>query len=159
MITYFYKTSRLGSSFFKDQTGTPKYPMNFRKFIEANQFLFSFDFDGVLHTSMVPGTIHPLNYDKWETWKPYKAMHNQMRKDAQIADIIVVSSRHPDDEDVMWKFIRAYNLPVEQIHCTNMEPKLPILQNAGAVRHYDDNPNLKRELEGSGIEFILVKHI
>lgn len=133
--------------------------MNFRLFLEEARPTISYDFDGVLHTSMIPGTIHPINFYDWRSWEPYKAMHSQLRKDAQLADIIVVSSRCPDNEDVMWQFIRTHQLPVEDVYCTCMKPKIDYLKNAGAIKHYDDDPKMERELQGSGIEFVLINHI
>ena len=41
----------------------------------------SFDFDGVLHTSMIPGTLHPINFILPDTWKPNLKLHDILRKE------------------------------------------------------------------------------
>jgi len=131
--------------------------MEFRLFLENEKRpVVSFDFDGVLHKSMYPGTIHPLDFYASDL-EPYEEMHRQLRKEAQSNDVIVVSARHRYGEmyDVMEEFINNYNLPVRDIYGTHGGPKRRLLEELGVIRHYDDH-DMTAELAGTGIEFILV---
>lgn len=131
--------------------------MKFRQFMEAkDKPLVSFDFDGTLHRSIVPGTTHPIDFFRWKTWEPNQAIHDQLRKDAANHKIIVVSRRDDIHKAPMWKFIQAYNLPVEEIYTTNGQPKGEYLVDFGVIKHYDDDINLANELHGTGIEFVHV---
>lgn len=40
----------------------------------------SFDFDGVLHLSMIPRTIEPLDDKNFDTWIPSKNIHKILLK-------------------------------------------------------------------------------
>lgn len=127
-----------------------------KQFLEDVRPIFSYDFDGVLHKSMVSGTPHPLEYWNWDEWEPREDMHNQLRNDAKEADIVVVSKRMKFHQEVMWEFIKKYNLPVQRIFTTNDRPKRKILVEIHAIKHYDDDPKVGIELLGTNVEFVLV---
>jgi hypothetical protein len=131
--------------------------MEFKLWLEDKSQTISYDFDGVLHASMTPGTTHPMDFWNWDEWEPKEEMHAQLRKDAQNHRIIVISKRDFVHQRPMWKFIRKYNLPIEKIYTTDNQPKGQTISDLGVIRHYDDDPRVGRELEGSGVEFILVR--
>lgn len=130
--------------------------MNFRAWLESQKPVVSFDFDGVLHRSVRANTIHPVDFWSWQQWEPNDTIHQQLKREAQGNRIVVVSRRDDIHQEPMWEFIRHYRLPVEEIYTTNNEPKRLILVDIRAIRHYDDDKRLEAELEGTGIEFILV---
>lgn len=118
--------------------------------------VISYDFDGVLHRSVTG--IHPHDFLNWRSWEHFDEMFEQMHKDAVDHDIVVVTAR-PDYGGVpqaVDAYIAANNLPVSHVYYTDDMPKLPILKRIGAIKHYDDNPRMERQLRGSGIEFQLV---
>ena len=118
--------------------------------------MVSFDFDGVLHRDIFPGTHHPLShYDPNLT--PNEPMHQKLREEARTNRVVVTSARCPDTIPIIKGFCQRYHLPVQEIVATCNRPKLPYLQRMGAVRHYDDNPAIATELRNTGIEFVLVK--
>lgn len=121
------------------------------------QPIISYDFDGVLHTS-VKG-IHPIDMTDYDSWEPFVKMHEQLKKDALNNKIVIVTARPPlsDVKNAVQKFLAKYDLPVEEIYYTDDEPKIDVLKQMGAVKHYDDNPDMFDELRGSGIEFEFVK--
>jgi hypothetical protein len=122
-----------------------------------NRSIVSFDFDGVLHLSTIKGTLDPINYLEWDllpsenifeiVWEEYNSGNK----------IIVVSSRCEISlniiKNLMWKYINYYNLPIEEIYLTCSRPKKPILKKLKAIRHYDDNFNMRYELDDTDIEF------
>jgi hypothetical protein len=131
--------------------------ITFKLFMEDQEKpVVAFDFDGVLHKSLWPGTTHPTNFVRWKEWEPNERMHEQLRQEAQHNTIVVVSRRHGVHQAPMWKFIKKYKLPVDQIYTTDDGPKRNVLMQLGAIRHYDDDPSLAHELDGTGIEFIHV---
>lgn len=139
-----------------------------------NRPVVSFDFDGVLHSDVYPGTTHPIDIMGATDWTPNEKIHDILRMESQAGNkIIIVTSRHNVvmKKDVVmkkseWvpvfdyivKFLRKYNLPVSQVQFTNDTKKLPFLRKLGVIRHYDDNPELKRELKNSNIEFVFIKN-
>ena len=56
--------------------------------------IISYDFDGTLHSSVHPGTIHPIQFDDHDEWIPNEDMFKRMREDAKIAKIVIVTARH-----------------------------------------------------------------
>lgn len=128
----------------------------FSLFVENEKTVVSFDFDGVLHTSVVFGTTNPINFFDWEEWEPNYSIHKKLKVEAQSNNIVVVSRRDNIHQEPMWDFIHAYNLPISQIYTTRDRPKRNTLIKLGAIRHYDDDKRMFRELDGTGIEFIYV---
>ena len=141
--------------------------------VEYNKYIkrpcVSFDFDGVLHLSMVKGTIHPLNYDDYKSWIPSIKMHRILRSEHRAGNkIVLISARGkfgwiPEDDivyemkPVIQKFLKKYHLPVDQIILTSDQPKAQFLKNINTIRHYDDNWNLIYELdEDTHFEFVYV---
>lgn len=133
--------------------------LTFKMFLEDEKGVVSFDFDGVLHHSLVPGTTHPMSYWNWEMWEPNKEIFKKIKEEAANHRIVVVSKRDDPHQKPMWDFIHAYHLPIEQIYTTNNGPKRQILEQLGAIRHYDDDPRMAQELHGTNIQFIKVDPI
>jgi hypothetical protein len=131
--------------------------MRFVGFLENDRSIISYDFDGVLHSSLHKGTTHPIDYYDWWDWEPYLKMHKMLRQDALSSTVVVVSARDPGMDTAMWEFIKHYKLPVQSIHLTSDRPKWPILKKLGAIKHYDDSPKVARELQGKPIEFVFVR--
>lgn len=117
----------------------------------------SFDFDGVLHSDMWPGTCDPINF--WTAdLEPRHEWIEVMRQEAEDYPIVIVTARAPSMEDVIWQFVEEHDLPVERVFCTDNQPKSAILLAIGAIRHYDDAPSVWADLERAGIEVIRVEH-
>lgn len=129
--------------------------MNFKTWLEQyQQPVVSFDFDGVLHCDIIPGTNHPINF--WSAdLTPYPAMIEKLKEEARNNKVIIVTARDYGDK-VPSLFVKNHNLPVSNVFCTDNGPKLATLQREKAIRHYDDSLRVKSELEGSNIEFVFV---
>jgi len=120
----------------------------------------SFDFDGVLHRSIIPGTTHPINYDQPDTWEPIEIVHHAVKKEHAAGNkIIVITARDEYMKPALWEFIKKYNLPIEEIECTNDDPKLNYIVSANSIRHYDDAEVLRKGLLKHGIQFYYVDPI
>ena len=140
--------------------------------LKENKFsereVVSFDFDGVLHLSMISGTIEPLDDTNYDTWIPSENIHQVLLNEHKKGNkIIIISSRakffYDFEEDKVYntkdsikKFLKMYNLPVEDIILTNNYPKKIFLIHNNVIRHYDDNVNLKYDLWNTDIEFVYV---
>jgi hypothetical protein len=123
-----------------------KYLNNFKEII-------SYDFDGTLHLTC-DQYGNPLDYYMdVALLKPNIKMIDLLKSEAKDFKIVIVSARNMGDEDYIMSFCKLHNLPVEDVFCTHNRTKLPILQQIKAIRHYDDNPKVERDLIGSGIEF------
>ena len=121
--------------------------------------VISYDFDGVLHTSVVPGTIHPVSFDDWESWQPNKTIFDQLNKEVEDGHtIIVVSSRNGYMIPDMNSYIRKYKLPIKDIFLTENDyiKKSFILESLDVIKHYDDNKDIKTEVESVGTQFVLI---
>ena len=120
---------------------------------EAEKFkpVISYDFDGCLHKS-VKG-LDPHDYYDYDSWEPFTNMMDKMREDAKEHKIVVVTARDQDMVSAVWKFIKKYDLPVEEVYATDNTPKYDILIKLGAIKHYDDNIKMKGPLHDIGIEF------
>lgn len=137
--------------------------MSFRVWMETQMQLFdkggivSFDFDGVLHSDVHPGTIHPIDYYTSDL-TPYEAMHQKLRWEAQSHKIIVVSARDKGGKmaRAAIEFCKHHNLPISQFFFTNGGQKVSILKQQKVIRHYDDDSRMANQLMGTGIEFVLV---
>jgi hypothetical protein len=133
--------------------------MTFSEWIN-NKSVISYDFDGVLHKNTYPGTIMPLDLYT-DNLTPNDKMLNQLRSDSKNYKIIIVTARNNDGQmdKVVYSFIKKYNLPVSKVFFTNGGNKLPILQQQHAIKHYDDNPAMQQQLQGTGIEFVLISNM
>ena len=132
--------------------------INYKKFNENTKPVVSFDFDGVLHTSMVSGTLHPINFTEPDTWEPNYLMHDILRKEQENNRIIIVTARNTWNKPEIEYFLKKYNLFVDEIITTDEMPKKSFLLSRNAIKHYDDNTDLPKELKGTGIEFILIEN-
>jgi hypothetical protein len=138
--------------------------MNFKQWLEDetphadDRPVVSFDFDGVLHRDIYPGTHHPLDHNE-PNMTPNEPMHDKLREEARQNRIVITSARCPDTIPIMKTFLKSNGLSqyVTEIVATCNKPKLPELQRMKVIRHYDDHPRVGTELQGSGIEFVLVK--
>lgn len=119
--------------------------------------IISYDFDGVLHTSVVG--IHPIDRLNHRSWEPDYEMFDKMFEDAEDHRIIVVTARmgSPLEKVSMMRFIGDHNLPVEDIIFTKGRPKRPFLEKLGVIRHYDDNKAMIKQMKGSDCAFVLVE--
>lgn len=148
----------------------------FESFSYNKKNIVSFDFDGVLHLDVVPGTIHPIHQFTKKDWRPNKKMHEVLRNEHLAGNrIIVITARgdfilksddifsldlndeYLDAEPILMKFLQKHNLPVERIFFTGGESKVDIINALGVIRHYDDNYDMEYELENTDTEFIWVK--
>lgn len=116
----------------------------------------SFDFDGVLHTSMIPGTLHPIGFKNPDDWIPNLKLHDILRKEQKTNKVIIVTARDTWNKPQIEQFLKKWNLNVDEIITTDNRPKKYFLLRNNVVKHYDDNPELKRQLEGTGIELAFV---
>jgi hypothetical protein len=127
----------------------------YKSFIDRE--VVSFDFDGVLHSSMIPGTLHPINFTDVGSWSPKYDMIELLRKEKKNHKIIITTARDSWNKGHIEKFLKLHNIEVDDIILTNNQPKRDYLVANKVIRHYDDNAKLEKELEGTGIEFILIK--
>lgn len=119
--------------------------------------VISFDFDGVLHRSVIQGTTDPINYDQPKSWSPFKESFDIIFKEALKGNKIVIVSKRMESMNLfIAEFVDIHKLPVSEIHCTNCQSKYHKLKNLKVDTHYDDCEDLIEELEGSGISFVLV---
>ena len=117
----------------------------------------SFDFDGCLHCSIIPGTTHPINFDQPDTWEPIEIVHNAVRREHELGNkVIIITARDNYMKPDLWKFIKKYNLPIEDIECTDDAPKLNYIVASNSIRHYDDAAVLVKGLRKHGIQFYLI---
>ncbi len=116
----------------------------------------SFDFDGVLHKSMIPGTLEPLGYNQASDFEPNYKMHEKLREYAQSGLVYIVTKRDVLDSPLLQEFVKLHHLPVRDIYFTNNKPKLPVLQQLNISKHYDDDKSMAGELRKAGIEFVYV---
>lgn len=142
--------------------------INYNDFEERK--VISYDFDGVLHTSVIPGTIDPIDYIDWESWKPSKKIHKLLISEHKKGNrIIVISARGTlswdfenekivNVEQIMWQFIMKYDLPVDELILTGSRPKKKHLIKLKAVKHYDDNFKMIKELKDVDIDFVWVQN-
>lgn len=128
--------------------------MNFKEHLNRN--IVSFDFDGVMHTDVIPGTHHPINMQDYNP-TPHLQMHEKVKQEAKNNKVVIVTKRDQQDLGPVHHLIQQYNLPINQVYGTNNEHKLPTLLKIGVIRHYDDDERLEEVLPDHGIEFIFVR--
>ena len=117
----------------------------------------SFDFDDVLHYA--PGG-NPIDFWAWEAYVPREPYMSEAKRAAGGGRrVIVVSHRDRGMEDVILDFAGRHGLPLkrEDIYCLGIGgSKLDVLADEGTAVHYDDNPDMADELQGSGIRLVRV---
>lgn len=116
----------------------------------------SFDFDGVMHKSVIEGTIHPIHIWAHKSLEPFHEMHDALKEESKTNKIIIVTKRDQAHINVILDFLEMHGLEVEQVICTNNKEKLPYLLELNVSKHYDDEISIGKDLEANGIEFIPV---
>jgi hypothetical protein len=118
----------------------------------------SFDFDGVLHKSIIRGTIRPKIYDDYDNFEPNLEIIDKINELSKTHTIVVVTSRQNYDTVNIWKFIRNNNINIYEVFTTDGDrvKKSYILRNIKALQHYDDNIQIKNDVEKSGTIFKFV---
>ena len=119
--------------------------------------IITFDFDDTL--CMSDGT-------------PNMPMLDLVRKYAEEGfKCYIVTARNKKHESLKWMqknspnrvavkdFIKEYDLPIKQCHFTNHEPKGPVLNKIGSIKHYDDHDEQIESAKEYGIEAIHPKDI
>lgn len=114
----------------------------------------SFDFDGVLHSSVIPNTLHPICYRNVNLWEPRYDMLEMVAEEAETNEVYIVTSRNTGNEPEIMEFVIKHDLPISGIICGDGLPKTPNLIKLGSIRHYDDDIDLAAPLKRAGIEFI-----
>ena len=93
----------------------------------------SFDWDGTLTTS-----------------RGKKLLQNELSRGSII---YIISARSRITDDIV-KLTNEYRIPGTNIFMTGSNPKkIEKVKELGIVRHYDDNPDVRRQLEGIGQTF------
>lgn len=74
-------------------------------------------------------------------------------------NIVVVTCRTPEGLDQICEAIKEYGLPVNDVYATSHTSKAPILQELGALIHYDDNDFRIDEIRTELGTSISVRHV
>lgn len=121
--------------------------------------IISFDFDNTT-------TLHKWNNDTGDYIRgkegypapfPNERIIKKMRDHAMKGDkVIIVTSRYDKWKQEVIDFVKKHTLPVQDIHCTNMNWKVNTLKKLGALMHYDDDPDEIKRLKQEGIIGVLV---
>lgn len=114
--------------------------------------IVSFDFDGCLHRSVVHG--HPIGRENYRKWIPFNEIIRKVYEELKHHEVVIVTARDSYEIPYIQAFLKHHKIPIKKIFCTDNGPKLETLQMLKSIRHYDDSLRVKKELEGSGIEFI-----
>ncbi|MCK9417103.1 hypothetical protein M0Q97_10645 [Candidatus Dojkabacteria bacterium] len=124
------------------------YVPNFKKII-------SYDLDGVLHKSIIPGTIHPTNYYDYNNFIPNLEIIEKLNKESKNHDIIILTSRQNYEIPDLWEFVKKWNINITDIFTTDGDriKKSYVLKSLKAIKHYDDNIAIKNDVEKNGIKF------
>lgn len=117
--------------------------------------VISYDFDGVLHKSIIPGTIHPANYYDYDNFIPNLEIIEKLNKQSKNHDIIILTSRQNYEIPNLWKFVKKWDINITDIFTTDGDiiKKSYILKSLKAIKHYDDNIAIKNDIEKNGIKF------
>jgi hypothetical protein len=118
----------------------------------------SFDFDGVLHKSIIKGTIHPKFYNDYDNFEPNMEMINKINELSLKHTIVVITSRQNYEISNLWKFIHKHNINIYEVFTTDGDrvSKSYILKFIKALQHYDDNIQIKNNVEQVGTIFQFV---
>ena len=114
--------------------------------------IVSFDFDGCLHRSVVHG--HPIGRENYRKWIPFSEIIQKVYEELRHHEVVIVTARDSYEIPYIQGFLKHHKIPITKIFCTDNEPKLETLKMLKVIRHYDDSLRVKKELEGSNIEFI-----
>ena len=108
------------------------------------------DFDNTLAIRL------PTAYGGYSTHLNVK-VENIVRKEHHIGTgVYIVSFRKDKDKAEMERFVMVNKIPVKGIICTNMQPKLFVLQKLNSNLHIDDDFFTCQEAKKAGITAILV---
>lgn len=120
----------------------------------------TFDFDATL-TKVVEESF------PWDSATFWEASPEQANE--KVLDILrafasdghrveVVTTRDRTNADEVFDFINDHSLPVQDVHFTCGEDKLPTLRELGSKIHFDDSLEELERLSESGIKGRLVPH-
>jgi hypothetical protein len=118
----------------------------------------SFDFDGVLHKSIIRGTIHPKNYNDYDNFEPNLEMINKINELSKNHSIVIITSRQNYEISSIWRFLHQNNVKIQEVFTTDGDrvKKSYILKTIKALQHYDDNIQIKNDVEQAGVVFQFV---
>jgi hypothetical protein len=118
----------------------------------------SFDFDGVLHKSIIRGTIHPKNYNDYNNFEPNLEMIEKVNELSKNHSIVIITSRQNYEICNIWQFLHRNNVNIQEVFTTDGDrvKKSFILKSIKALQHYDDNIQIKNDVEQAGIIFKFV---
>ena len=129
--------------------------MEFKEWVilESKKTVVSFDFDGVLHQSMVEGTTHPDQFVSADL-EPRPDIHKKVRSEAKKHSLVVVTARDHGSEKIVWEFLDKHLSGLfQEVYTTHGGSKVGILEKIGAIRHYDDK-DLTEDLKNSSVSFV-----
>ncbi len=108
----------------------------------------TFDFDGVLQLRSP--------FVSLDAMEPRPDIHDAVRREAETNSIAIVTGRSDRSVADLRRFVDLHNLPISDIVTTNGDSKVPALERLGAIRHYDDDKDVRDELADTSVEFVLV---
>jgi hypothetical protein len=85
---------------------------------------------------------------------PFNEIIQKVYEELRNHEVVIVTARDSYEIPYIQAFLKHHKIPIKKIFCTDNGPKLETLQMLKSIRHYDDSLRVKKELEGSGIEFI-----
>jgi uncharacterized HAD superfamily protein len=114
--------------------------------------LVTFDFDSTL-TTPKRDSFAWQDTSFWTTSSiPQQAVIDTMRELAEAGhDVMIVTTRSKRSRQGVEQFVEKHDLPVQEIHCTEGEDKLPVLENLGSQLHFDDDVEEMRRIQGSDV--------
>lgn len=146
-LTISYKSPRFGPIF------APEKPV------------ISYDFDGVLHFSVLPdhrfykdilfAIYHPIDFHS-SNLVPNQELLNQMVKDSHDHQIIIVTARPSSSDKVVRKYLKDQGVDKIVDHIFYISDKTTFLKKLGAKLHYDDSPKHVLRMQEAGVPVVAV---
>lgn len=126
-------------------------------YVPSFKNVISYDFDGVLHKSIIPGTIHPKDYNDYDNFIPNFKIIEKLNKQSKNHDIIILTSRQNYEIPDLWEFVKKWDINITDIFTTGDRIKKSyVLKSLKAIKHYDDNIAIKNDVEKNGIKFVFI---
>jgi len=110
--------------------------------------LISFDFDDTL---MIHDVDQDYSYPNMDMIKKLKEYVKNKDK------VIIISTRLTEHKQDIDDFIKLYELPVNEVYCTEHNWKRNTLKKLGVDIHFDDNEDEIKRLKHTKVKGILVK--